>query len=186
MRWVTRAHVHLDRVACAWLILRFVDPEAELEFVSWGSEHQRSAAAIPFGLPGVELGTHDEAGTTFDKFLRKYSLDDPALTVMAGIIAAGVHHAMHRGQPEANDATPPAGIGLDVLSVGLMLLHDDDLANITASLPMYDALYVSCQADALQRAHPELREMNFIDRAAWLRTGVKLPSGGSHDGRNCV
>ena len=60
MKWVTRDYVHLDRVACPWLIKRFIDKEAEFVFVPWGEESKRPADAIPFALPGAELGPHDE------------------------------------------------------------------------------------------------------------------------------
>ena len=71
MKWVTRDFVHLYRVASPWLIQRFVDPEAQFVFVPLGQEDTRPSDAIPFGLPGVELSSHDEHGTTFEKIIRR-------------------------------------------------------------------------------------------------------------------
>jgi hypothetical protein len=79
MKWVTRDFVHLDRVASPWLIKRFIDRDAVFVFVPWGKEDRRPADAIPFALPGAEIGPHDHEGTTFAKLLKKYRLDDPAL-----------------------------------------------------------------------------------------------------------
>ena len=101
MKWVTRDHVHMDRVASPWLIRRFIDPSAEFIFVPFARTRTSPIDfvlppdAIAFGIPGSELGPHDEHGSTFRKLLRKYSLDDAALEFMARIIESGVHHVFH-------------------------------------------------------------------------------------------
>ncbi len=74
MHWVTTDHIHLDRVACPWLIRRFIDKDAVFTFLARDKVAGRPSDAIPFAIPGVELGPHDEHGTCFDKFLRKYRL----------------------------------------------------------------------------------------------------------------
>src|SRR5260370_33406786 len=96
MRWMTLAHLRLDRVASAWLIARFVDEQAEFEYLDWGAERPEADALMLFGMPGVELSSHDERGTCFSKILDAYQLDDPALALLERIVAAGVAHALER------------------------------------------------------------------------------------------
>jgi hypothetical protein len=124
MRWVTRDYVHADRVASPWLIKRFVDPEAEFVFVPWGCEDQRPADAIPFALPGAELGPHDASGSTFRKVLVKYGLEESALHAMARIVEAAIAFVLHGVEPQTLETKP--AIGLLTISEGTMLLEDDD------------------------------------------------------------
>lgn len=149
MRWVTRDFVHLDRVACPWLIKRFIDPAAEFVFVPWGEESRRPADAIPFALPGAELGPHDAAGTTFDKLLAKYRLDDPALAAIARVVRAGVHFVLHGERPAADDEYGQMGYGLLAFSEGISLVERTDAAILAASRPIYDALYANFRAHHL-------------------------------------
>lgn len=144
--WVTKDFVHLDRVACPWLIKRFIDVEATFVFVPWGAEHLRPADAIPFAIAGTELGPHDASGTTFDKVLRKYGLVDPALAAIADIIRAGVDFVLHKNRPAADDAHGQMAYGLLAISEGMMLLKQPDAAIIEASLVVYDALYANFKA----------------------------------------
>jgi hypothetical protein len=148
MKWVTRDFVHLDRVASPWLIKRFIDRDAVFVFVPWG-EGPRPEVAIPFALPGAELGPHDTAGSTFRKLLMKYRLDDPALDALARIIEAGIDYVLHDVQPEGSART---ALGLLAISEGTMLLEDDDAAIIARSLPLYDALYAYLTAHHLAQA----------------------------------
>jgi hypothetical protein len=152
MRWVTRDFVHLDRVACPWLIKRFIDPGAEFVFVPWGDEASRPTDATPFAIPGVELGPHDERGTTFDKLVAKYRIEDPAIHAIAAIIRAGVDFVLHSQRPaEANEHGLMA-YGLLAISEGMMLRNANDNDIIVASLPMYDALYANFHAHGLVAA----------------------------------
>jgi hypothetical protein len=129
MRWATRAHCHIDRVACAWLIRRFIDDEAEFVFVD--DPDDVPADATPFDMRGVELGHHD-GDCSFEAFLRRYELADPVLWELAGIV-----HEADLGD-ELYDA--PEAAGLDVLVRGLSLLRDDEeLLALTA--PLFDGLY---------------------------------------------
>lgn len=149
MKWVTRDFVHLDRVASPWLIKRFIDREATFVFVPWG-EGPRPEDAIPFALPGAELGPHDAAGSTFRKLLVKYRLHDPALETLAQIIEAGIDFVLHDVQPEGREMQ--TALGLLAISEGTMLLEDDDAAIIARSLPVYDALYAYLTAHHLAQA----------------------------------
>jgi hypothetical protein len=136
MRWITRDHVKVDRVACPWLIRRFVDPEAEFSFVPAEgdlAEAQRSGA-IPFDVAGVELGHHGQR-CSFEAILDAYGLmDDPALVLLGRIVnGADTDNSLYR-QPE--------GPGLKAVAVGFSLLDfQDDHAINAAEWIVYDALY---------------------------------------------
>ncbi|MFM9971372.1 MAG: chromate resistance protein ChrB domain-containing protein [Burkholderiales bacterium] len=152
MKWVTRDFVHLDRVACPWLIKRFVDHDAQFVFVPWGEEVKRPSDAIPFALPGVELGPHDEKGTTFSKIVAKYKIDDPAIAEIAKVIHAGVEYVLHGYRPPAEDRYGQIAVGLLAISEGVLLVNTTDNAIIDASLPIYDALYANLHAHQLMTA----------------------------------
>ncbi|HEY5209040.1 MAG TPA: chromate resistance protein ChrB domain-containing protein [Stellaceae bacterium] len=152
MKWVTRDFVHLDRVASPWLIRRFVDREAVFVFVPWGAEDRRPPDAIPFALPGAEIGPHDHAGTTFAKLLAKYALDDPALHAIARVIAAGVDYVLHGYRPAPDETHGQIAVGLLAMSEGTMLINENDAAIIERSLPIYDALYAYFTAHHLAAA----------------------------------
>ncbi|NBX53808.1 MAG: chromate resistance protein [Betaproteobacteria bacterium] len=149
MKWVTRDFVHLDRVASPWLIKRFVDPQAEFLFVPWGQEDTRPSDAIPFGLPGVELGSHDEHGTTFEKIVRKYALTDASLHDIAAIIHAGVDHVVHHAKAGPDDRWGQIAVGLLAVAEGLILQHESDDDILKASFPIYDALYANLRVHAI-------------------------------------
>ncbi len=137
MKWVTRERPKIDRLACPWLILRCVDPEAVFLFVP--SQEVLPAArregAIPFDIPGVEL-SHDGDLCSFDAFLRKYRLADPALQRLARIVRAA-------DTDRLQDA--PEAAGLLAISIGLGRTHADDHALLRQALTIYDALYEWCR-----------------------------------------
>jgi len=137
MKWVTRAHVHVDRVACPWLISRFVDSEADFLFVSAG--HVEAVAqqeqATPFDIPGAELGHHGDY-CTFDAIINKYKLKDNALLRFARIInAADTDHLN----------ADPVATGLEAIAVGYSLRYPDDHENLCRQFEVYDALYAWCR-----------------------------------------
>jgi hypothetical protein len=129
MRWATRRHCHIDRAACAWLIRRFLDPEADFVFVDDPDELPLDATA--FDMRGVEL-SHHGGDCSFETFLRHYELDDPVLWDIARI----VHEA------DLNDERydAPEAAGFDVALRGLSMVVDDErLLEVTA--PLFDGLY---------------------------------------------
>jgi hypothetical protein len=139
MKWITRSHVHVDRVACPWLITRFVDSEAEFLFVPKANVMEVAAKqmAIPFDTPGVELN-HEGDLCTFDVIIRKYGLSDPALLRMAKIInAADTNHLDQE----------PLAPGLEAIAVGYSLRFPADLENVERQFEVYDALYAWCRLD---------------------------------------
>ena len=150
MKWVTRAYVHLDRVAAPWLIRRFVDDEAQFLFVKWGHEDERPADAVPFGIPGVELSSHDSEGSTFHKIAAKYRLlADPAISSIDKVIAAGVAYVVHGYRPESGDKYGQVAVGMLEIAEGMMLLDGGDYQCLELSFPIYDALYRNFRAHDL-------------------------------------
>ena len=129
MKWATRAHPHVDRTACAWLIRRFIDPEAEFLFVD--DPDEVPADATPFDIRGVEL-SHHGGDCSFEAFLRRYELDDPALWAIARIV--------HEADLEDDRYDAPEAPGLDVLIRGLGMLRDD-AELLTLADAVYDGLY---------------------------------------------
>ncbi|MCX6101092.1 MAG: chromate resistance protein [Candidatus Bipolaricaulota bacterium] len=126
MLWITRSHVHVDRVACPWLIQRFVDGDAEFLFVA-ACEVEATAAstgAIPFDVPGAELG-HRDGACSFDAIVAKYGLKDRALLRMAKIVNAADTDRM------SND---PLAAGLEAVATGFSLRFPDDLENLERQL----------------------------------------------------
>lgn len=138
MKWVTRSHVHVDRVACPWLIRRFVDNEAEFLFVP-NSQVDTVAAergAIPFDAPGVELG-HHEGRCSFESIVLKYDLRDPALKRLAKIV--------HAADIAEDIDTDPIARGLEAIASGFSLRYPDDEENLARQFEVYDALYAWCR-----------------------------------------
>ena len=139
MRWITRSQVHVDRVACPWLITRFIDSAAEFLFVpkSKVMEIAEKEGAIPFDTPGAELH-HRENLCTFDVIIKEYELTDQALLRMARVINAA--------DTDRLDADPLAA-GFEAIAVGYGLRFPDDRENIKRQFEVYDALYAWCRLD---------------------------------------
>ena len=138
MKWVTRRKARVDRIACPWLIRRFIDPQSEFLFVPEDEvmETARRERALPFDVPGVELGHHGDH-CSFDAFLRKYDLTDPALGVLAEIVRGA--------DTDARDLAREAW-GLYAVASGFREISRDDFENMALQLPVYDALYAYCRA----------------------------------------
>ena len=129
MRWATRAGVHIDRAACAWLIGRYVDPEAEFVFVT--DPDDVPADATPFDMRGVDL-THHGGDCTFETILRRYDLTDPVLWKLAEIV--------HEADLDDERFDAPEAPGLDVVLRGLSMVCDDP-AVLRLTGPVFDGLY---------------------------------------------
>lgn len=139
MKWITRERPRVDRVACPWLIERFIDSGAEFIYVPRDrvmAEAER-LGATPYDVPNVELG-HRGPECSFDAFVRKHGLDrDPAMAYMAKVIRGA--------DTDAKDLTPESR-GVEALLDGIRLLHTpDDQAQREGSRPVLDALYAYCQ-----------------------------------------
>jgi hypothetical protein len=148
MKWVTRKNASVDRIACPWLVKRFVDPEAEFFYVA-ASEVTAVAereGAIPYDVGGVELG-HVDGRCSFESIIRKYGLEDPALDRLAQI----VHGA---DVSEDVDKTPEAA-GLKAIAFGFAIVHgENDHLKIALESPLYDALYAWCQKEVAKVKPP--------------------------------
>lgn len=137
MKWVTRRKARVDRIACPWLIQRFIDSGAEFLFVPADqvAETARRERAIPFDVPGVELGHHGDQ-CSFDAFLQAYKLTDPALQALATIVRGA--------DTDARDIAKEAW-GLYAVASGFREISRDDYENMARQFPVYDALYAYCQ-----------------------------------------
>jgi protein-tyrosine-phosphatase len=133
MKWITRERARVDRIACPWLITRFIDPKPELLFVP--AKEVRSVAeregAIPYDIPDVELG-HRGPRCSFDAFLERYELADPALVGLAAIV---------RGADTDDRTLTPESAGLYAAATGFQATSRDDFDNMSRQFPLYDALY---------------------------------------------
>ena len=138
MKWLTRSHVHVDRVACPWLITRFVDNEAEFLFVprSQIDKVAKDTGAIPYDAPEVELG-HHEGRCSFESIILKYDLKDPALARLAKIV--------HAADVAQDIDTDPIARGLEAIASGYSLRYPDDEENLAHQFEVYDALYAWCR-----------------------------------------
>ena len=137
MKWVTRERPKIDRIACPWLIARFIDKEPEFLYVPSKDVLRiaEESGAIPYDIPGVEM-THVGERCSFDAFLAKYELTDPALVQLAEIV---------RGADTSRLDLTPQSAGLFAISLGLSANYSDDHEMLKHGMVMYDALYAWCQ-----------------------------------------
>jgi rhodanese-related sulfurtransferase len=136
--WVTRERPKIDRIACPWLIRRFIDPEASFLYLPTEQvfDVARSTGAIAYDIPGAEPFSHDGELCSFDAFLKVYGIDDPALDGLALIV---------RGADTARLELAPQSPGLLALSLGLSANFPNDHAMLEQGMVMYDALYAWCR-----------------------------------------
>lgn len=137
MKWITRERPKIDRIACPWLIARFIDRAPEFLFVPSGEVMRQAKAldAIPYDVPDVELG-HVGEKCSFDAFLLKYRLEEPALQQLATIVRGA-----DTGRPELTPQSP----GLLALSLGLSRVYADDHEMLSHGMVIYDAFYAWCR-----------------------------------------
>ncbi|MGE7775957.1 chromate resistance protein ChrB domain-containing protein [Chitinophaga sp. NPDC101104] len=133
MKWITRERPKIDRIACPWLIKRFVDPDAEFIFVPKEMVFQEAGKqnAIPYDIPGAEYSHYGEE-CTFDYVVRKHGLTDPAIQVIAIIV---------RGADTDRFELAPEAAGFWAISAGLSRNYADDHAQLEIGMKIYDALY---------------------------------------------
>jgi hypothetical protein len=143
MKWVTRERPKIDRIACPWLIARFIDPEPEFLYVPGGDVLKVAAetGATPYDIPGVEYGHHGDR-CSFDAFIDKHGLSDPALAKLALIVRGADCGAPHLAKEAA---------GLLAISKGLSLNFKDDHEMLKHGMVIYDALYAWCADTPLNK-----------------------------------
>ncbi len=146
MKWITRSHVHVDRVACPWLIKRFIDNAATFIFTAQKNIDQvaRDTAAIPFDAPGVKLG-HHEGRCSFESIILEYNLKDTALLRMAKII--------HAADVAEDIEKEPLARGIEAIAQGYSLRFPDDDENLQRQFEVYDSLYAWCRLDAAKESN---------------------------------
>lgn len=131
MKWVTRERVHVDRVACPWLIKRFIDPDAEFIFVPRDTDPSTIKDGIPFDMKEVELGHHG-GKCSFDAFMEKYNIQDPALKKIQLIV---------READTYTENLSPLAVALEIFGSGYTLSCKDDYETLEKEFYLYDALY---------------------------------------------
>ncbi|MDZ5455621.1 chromate resistance protein ChrB domain-containing protein [Azohydromonas lata] len=139
MKWITRERPKIDRIACPWLIARFIDEAPEFLYVPADQvlPIANETGAVPYDVPGVEMGHVGEL-CSFDAFVRKYELAEPALQRMALIV---------RGADTSRLELTPQSAGLQAISLGLSRSFADDHEMLRHGMVLYDALYAWCQAE---------------------------------------
>ncbi|MHB1931773.1 MAG: chromate resistance protein ChrB domain-containing protein [Thermoplasmata archaeon] len=140
MKWVTREKARVDRIACPWLIRKFVDRDAEFLYVPREQvlEVAKNQGAIPFDIPGAELYHYEENGkdfVSFDAIIRKYKLTDPALLELAKIVRVA----------DGGSGMEIEAAGLEAAATGFRMMTQDDIENQRLQFPLYDALYTYCK-----------------------------------------
>lgn len=135
MKWITREKVKVDRVACPWLIRRFIDPGAEFVFLPADTNWSNITDGAVYDVPNCELGHHGE-NVSFDSILKKYQLDDSALRLLAEIVRAADSHP---------SSPHPAGEGLRWIAQGFSALGLSDHDILSREFIVYEALYAECQ-----------------------------------------
>jgi protein-tyrosine-phosphatase len=145
MKWITRERARVDRIACPWLISRFIDPKPEFLFVPTSQvlEVAKREGAIPYDVPNVELGHHG-AECSFDAFVHRYELDDPALAKLSLIV---------RGADTDDRGLVPEASGLYAAATGFQANARDDFDNMAKQFPMYDAFYAYCKTETPAAKH---------------------------------
>jgi hypothetical protein len=143
MKWITREKIKVDRVACPWLVRKFIDPQAEFIFVPSDqvTAKAKELGAIPYDIESCELG-HLGEDCSFDSILKKYKLTDPALKLLAEIVRAADSHP---ARPH------PAGEGLRWVAFGFSALGLSDHEILEREFIVYDALYAECQRQDASR-----------------------------------
>jgi hypothetical protein len=143
MKWITREHARVDRIACPWLIKKFIDKDAEFLFVPAHKVIEylkdRNDKVIPFDIPNVEMGHHGDE-CSFDAIIKKYQLDkkEPSLTELAKIV---------RGADTNNRKLTPYSEGLAAIAAGFSVTSKNDYDNMAKQFPLYDALFEFCKYD---------------------------------------
>lgn len=144
MLWITRSHVHVDRVACPWLITRFIDSDAEFLFVAASQVEKvaKETEAIPFDVPGAELG-HVEGRCSFESIIKKYGLKEPGLLRLAKIV--------HAADVDEDLEKDPIASGLEAIATGFSLRFPEDEENLAYQFEVYDSLYAWCRLDVARK-----------------------------------
>ena len=169
MKWVTRWHVHVDRVACPWLISKFVDRDAEFVFVPWPGSLPSREMGTPFDFPGsdFELG-HREGKCTFEAIVEKYGIRDPWVLEIAKIV--------HAADIASDIDTAPEALGIEAVAAGAMYIVEDDYEALAKGFYIYDTLYAYVQVKKIQgECQGELSKLDHSERFNFIKTRITKP-----------
>ncbi len=168
VRWVTRRFPHVDRTACAWLIKKFIDSEAEFVFVEWPREELKPEHGIPFDIEGVEL-SHRDNKCTFEVLVEKYSIKDPYVHRIAEIV--------HAADIEGELDKVPEARGIKAIFDGLRMITRDDYETIEIGMKIWEALYTSFKLRDLEEKYREkLESMSSIEKLKFLKELISKES----------
>lgn len=176
MKWATLSTIHFDRLTAPWLILRFIDREAEFIFLPPGSDTSAAGDAIAFGIPGAELSLNGPERPTFSAIKQKYQLTDPVLDTFEAAIIAVAKLLLTKEAPDGTHSPGRLAHGILAVCEGLMLTSRDDKDMIERSLPVFDALYAALWSDQLAMTRTENKPAELTN-ALWhtsLVTAVTL------------
>ncbi len=161
MKWVTRTFPGVDRTASAWLIRRFIDPQAEFMFISWPEEELRPDQGTPFDIRGVEYG-HRDNKCTFEVMVEEHSIDDPYVHRIAEI----VHAADIRGELEKS----PEAKGIKAIFDGLRFVTKDDYETLEVGMKVWEALYAHFRIRDLEKEYEDkLRSLSRSERLRFIK-----------------
>jgi len=162
---VTRENVHVDRTACPWLVKRFIDPKAEFIFLPVEEIEKviKKEKAIPFDVPGAELGHHGDR-CSFDAIIDKYKIEDPALLELANIVRSA----------DTGKAVAPEAAGLDAVMTGISMAAKDDYEAIEKAVSVYDAFYTFCRLKIMRDKYKiQIEHMDKKGQRAFLKEKLR-------------
>lgn len=165
MKWVTRENVHVDRTGCPWLVKRFIDPKAEFIFLPVEEIEKviKKEKAIPFDVPGAELGHHGDR-CSFDAIIDKYKIEDPALLELANIVRSA----------DTGKAVAPEAAGLDAVMTGISMAAKDDYEAIEKAVSVYDAFYTFCRLRIMRDKYKiQIEHMDKKGQRAFLKEKLR-------------
>ncbi len=165
MRWVTRSFPHIDRTASAWLIKKFIDPEAEFYFINWPEESLKECYGTPFDIKGVELGHHLNK-CTFETIMEKFGVKDPIVQKIASLV--------HKADLEGSKKEIPEAKGIKLLFSGLRLVTSSNYETIEIGFKLWDAVYAYFLSKEVEEGHKEeVSRMSRAEKLNFLRRKVK-------------
>ena len=167
MKWVTRSHVHVDRIACPWLINKFIDKDAEFFFIPWPGPLPTREMGTPFDFPNpdFELGHHN-GRCTFEAIIKKYDIRDPWVQELAEIV--------HAADVASDIDKAPEARGVEAISAGSMYIVNDDYEALEKGFTMYDALYVYVQLEKIREKYKgELAKIERGKQFDFIKAHVK-------------
>jgi hypothetical protein len=171
MKWATRDLIHFDRVVSAWLILRFVDPDATFDFLKEGEPP--ATDACPFGIPGVPLAAHDGHRTTFQRILETYAIPGEALQRLSALISDGVRHIMQDASRADAAQRSPIAAGALAITEGILLTSSSDQECLERCLSLYDALHARLLGQVVLDHNPNLAAQSILQQTLALASATR-------------